>query len=447
MYDLIGLSGVVMVKIYSDTTFICYATSKQQHKFKSQNSDKIMIEVDQIIKIDDPVYADSLSFSASNQQLEAFMERIGGNDSQVRSNRQLYPYPENLYIFVLDTGIARHRDLNINEILSRNFVPVPNTEIIDTTDWADRNFVGHGTHVAGTIGGRNESFGVAPGVRVIAHKVLGDDGSGRTSYQVESLTAIQNFKRQNTNAQILVNMSLGISVRECTQTDPFYTLIRELTDTGVTIIVSAGNSTHNVSVHSPARIPSAITVGAYAYERPTVLNPNGNRIGAGLNNRISTFSNYGRGVDIMAPGVGIYSTNLNNQYLRLNGTSMSTPVVTGAVALMLTRQANTNSNTTLNPQQIKDKLRQDAFNSFNNSRNPEIIMENTMFSLCWELPTSRFSERHCNIRWNNPSGRFDNPYQNTCPRPNGNNDAYQHTYPYGLYIGSYVKDGETIQNY
>lgn len=193
--------------------------------------------------------------------------------------------------------------------------------------------------------------------------------------------------------------------------------INELITMGITFVTSAGNFTHNVLVNKIGRCPDVITVGSYAFVEA------GKSKRGEINDNIAFTSNYGRGVDIMAPGVDIRSTVPNNSYGLKSGTSMAAPVVTGAIALMLSVEAKRNPSIILTPLEIKNRLREDAEYSFNDSRNPTIILKNPRFSKCW---TKTFSESECNKWW-----------LATLPE----------TYPYSVYIGRYTKDGETIQNY
>jgi subtilisin family serine protease len=350
-----------------------------------------------------------------------FMTRIGANTSLSRTDSTL-SYKD-IYVFVFDTGTEEHPLLNINKVHSRDFtVPEnlqngrPNPLFRDgwRTDSNDRNRIilsGHGTHVAGTIGADDTDnarfpvkFAVAPKVQVVAYKVL----PGNSETMEKALTSLERFRDSNKSAKIIANMSLEF--RSPTRLFGFERTINRLaSEKNITFIAAAGNSTQNSSRVSPARLDSVITVGSYN--------------NFNLPNRLSWFSNYGANVDIMAPGERIFSTWLNNTFLSIQGTSMSAPIVAGACVNMLAVEARRNPTNVLTPQQIKNRLREDAINSSNDnsgpnnaSRNPRILMPER---ICPEPPEECIT-----------SGTD----ANTVPFPE--------TFPYSVYIGRYI-----AQNY
>lgn len=434
----------------------CYATEDEIDKFMNSNPGKVNQEINDIIEIPDD----------ERQQIEDINEEIDGDRSISRS-RSLDPYPhikrigaldkteninypDNLFVFVLDTGVyKKHKDLNINTEYSMNFTDSP-------VGWDDSH--GHGTHVSGTIGAKDSTFAVAPGVQIIMHKVLGDNGRGDTKSLVDSLNEIKKFKKNNPSAKIVVNMSMGFSMSRSQALMANYkngnvsnppklliqeVLIKNLIKEGITFILAAGNETTDTSVSIPARIPEAITVGAYGYRGSS----------PSTDNSIATFSNFGSLIDIMAPGVNIYSTwhgyitddndykvdsNNTTVYNSLSGTSMATPVVVGAVVNMIAVEAIKNPNKILTPQEIKDRLRSDAENSYAANTNEKIKMDNPNKYLCWK-PSSEFKIDDCDKWWFKP----------TVDR-NGNiiaASSLDQTYPYSIYIGRYTKNGELISNY
>jgi len=164
---------------------------------------------------------------------------------------------------------------------------------------------GHGTHVAGTIGG--STYGVAKGVQLRAVRVLNCSGSGSTSGIINAL----NWLRTNHAANSVANMSLGGG-----RSTALNTAATNLINSGVYLAVAAGNENQDACNVSPASTPLAYTTAASA-----------------SNDTRASFSNWGSCVDGYAPGVSIKSAWLSNGTNTISGTSMATPHVTGVAAL------------------------------------------------------------------------------------------------------------------
>ena len=170
---------------------------------------------------------------------------------------------------------------------------------------------GHGTHVAGTIGGT--TYGVAKGVSLIPVKVFACSGSTTTSAVIAGLDWIINDHAAGVPA--VANMSIGGQV-----SDALDAAVNAVIADGVTVVVAAGNASSDSCNSSPSRVAAAITVGA-----------------SQVDDGVAAYSNYGPCNDLFAPGTNILSAwnASDTASLALSGTSMATPHVTGAVARLL----------------------------------------------------------------------------------------------------------------
>jgi subtilisin family serine protease len=205
--------------------------------------------------------------------------------------------------YIVDTGIrADHQDMAGR--VSGGF-----TSINDGNGTGDCN--GHGTHVAGTVGG--STYGVAKDVRLIPVRVLGCNGSGTWSGVISGLDFIAGQHVPGTPA--VANMSLGGGASSSVDL-----AVRNVVSRGVSVVVAAGNSSTDACTSSPAREPAAITVAA-----------------TDSIDQQAYFSNFGSCVDIYAPGVGIPSAwhTSRTATASLSGTSMAAPHVAGAAARVL----------------------------------------------------------------------------------------------------------------
>lgn len=183
---------------------------------------------------------------------------------------------------------------------------------------------GHGTHVAGIVAGDSSTItGVAPDASLIAYKVLGANGSGSDSNVLAAVerAADPNGDGNTSDHVDIANLSLGGGGNP---DDPLSEAIDNATAAGVTFAIAAGNSGAFHTISSPGTARSAITVGA-----------------SDLNDAITSFSSRGPNTknlaikpDVVAPGLSILSSYPGNRYATLSGTSMATPHVTGAAALL-----------------------------------------------------------------------------------------------------------------
>ncbi|MCW2278221.1 S8 family serine peptidase [Heliophilum fasciatum] len=208
-------------------------------------------------------------------------------------------------VAVIDTGVATHSD-----------IPVAGGASFGYNSYIDDN--GHGTHVAGIIGARNNTLGtvgIAPDAQIYAVKVLDASGSGYLS------DVIAGVDWAITNQMHIINMSLGMS----TSSSLLESAVNKAYSQGILVVAAAGNSGTSTgtsdSVEYPAKYDSVIAVAA-----------------TDSANQRGYFSSTGPDVEVAAPGVNIYSTYLNNTYATMSGTSMAAPYVAGDLALL--KEAN-----------------------------------------------------------------------------------------------------------
>lgn len=241
-------------------------------------------------------------------------------------------------VAVLDTGVdTSHPELTDSIAGGKSFTRT-------SKNYLDEN--GHGTHVSGIItangiGGvdyYNEqklSTGVAPGTKIWMGKVCNPSGLCWTSDIAKGIEYVVNY---NKSKIISISLGGGGTTADNCDTDYLATKVNWAVNNGVTVVVAAGNN--GASVSSPACASGAIAVGA--------VNNSDNR---------ASFSGVGKALDIMAPGVSIYSTIPRNSYASWSGTSMATPHVAATIALM--RQKNNSLNDTT----IKNILYSTAVNA------------------------------------------------------------------------------------
>jgi len=207
-----------------------------------------------------------------------------------------------VYAYIIDTGIrSTHSELGGRVVGGY-------TAIADSNGTNDCN--GHGTHVAGTVAG--STYGMANRATLVPVRVLDCGGSGSWSGVVAGLDYVAG---DTTRRPAVANMSLGGGV-----TSTVNDAVQRAIAAGVTVAVAAGNENTDACTRSPASAPNAITVGATAN-----------------NDARASFSNYGTCVDLFGPGVNITSSWITNDTSlnTISGTSMATPHVAGAVALIL----------------------------------------------------------------------------------------------------------------
>lgn len=231
---------------------------------------------------------------------------------------------------IIDTGIdTKHPDLTLN-------IKGGVSTVGYTKSYNDDN--GHGTHVAGIAAALNNNFGVVgvgPQIDLYGVKVLDRRGSGYLSDVIEGLDwAIKNGMQ-------VVNMSLGTS----SDVQSFREAVARVNSAGIVQVAAAGNS--GGSVIYPAAYPEVIAVSA-----------------TDKTDTITSWSSRGPEVDLAAPGVDIYSTYKGSTYQTLSGTSMASPHVAGAAALVLSvpGKCDYNSDSVCSPAEVQQRLEATAEN-------------------------------------------------------------------------------------
>lgn len=224
---------------------------------------------------------------------------------------------EGVVVAIIDTGCQTdHPDLAGRIIGGKNF---SSDYSKDPNKYEDNN--GHGTHVAGTIAAIENSTGVvgaAPLVNLLIVKVLDKNGSGSYQSIIDGINYAVAWRGSKGEKVRAISMSLGGP----SNVEKLHDAVKNAVNNNVLVICAAGNEGDNSSKTNeysyPAAYNEAIAVGAVDF-----------------NKTIAKFSNSNDNVDLVAPGVGILSTYIGGKYATLSGTSMATPHVSGAAALII----------------------------------------------------------------------------------------------------------------
>lgn len=218
---------------------------------------------------------------------------------------------KNVKIAVIDSGCdLNHKDLTDRIIGGRNFTLEDGGNIDKFQDYN-----GHGTHVCGTIAASEDGhgiIGVAPDAKLIILKVLDKNGEGSINSIINAIYYAISLKVD------IISMSLG-TTRDILV---LHQAIIDAVNNNILVVCAAGNEGDNNATTNEFSYPGAynevISVGAVDFQKSA-----------------ARFTNTNKEVDVVAPGVNIVSTYLNGQYAKLSGTSMATPHVSGALALLI----------------------------------------------------------------------------------------------------------------
>jgi serine protease len=254
-------------------------------------------------------------------------------------------------IAVVDSGIIDHPDLALRVLPGYDFISDPSIAGDGNGRDSNPNDEGgesgfHGSHVAGTIGAQtNDGAGVAGvnwNARIVSARALGITGGGSFADIIDALVWAAGFQYDdnslpdNPNPAQVINMSLGGNINQPCPSDA-QPIFQQLAENNIIVVVAAGNASEDMSTTFPANCEGVITVGA--------TGPTGER---------APYSNFGAGIEVMAPGgdvtkvfefngrrlpAGVLSTVLNDQgqpdFTFYNGTSIASPHIAGLVSLML----------------------------------------------------------------------------------------------------------------
>ena len=275
-------------------------------------------------------------------------------------NVKPYIQGQGIGVAVIDSGVNPNGDLYTNMGVNRQ---VADIRFNSDYNQSPSDGYGHGTHVAGIIGGDGSEssgkyIGVAPMVNIINVKVSNDDGSARMQDVVQGLQWV--LENKDTYNIRVVNLSLNSAVAESYNTSPLDAAVEILWFNSIVVVVSAGN-TGSGTIYPPANDPFVITVGAMDDKGTAVI----------TDDMLANFSAYGNiengsvKPDLVAPGKNIIARIVNQnmglagshpankvgtQYFKMSGTSMAAPMVSGAVALLLQDEPG------LTPDQVKYRL-------------------------------------------------------------------------------------------
>lgn len=247
-------------------------------------------------------------------------------------------------VAIIDTGIdPDHPDLNVSETgvhFFTRFTGPPNKRIGTDDNFADD--AGHGSHVAGIVGALDNDFGVvgvAPGATLWGVKVLDSGGYGTVADIAKGIDWVVTHNRDNDNDIEVINMSLGLQGTSSV----LRTAVQSAVDAGIVVVVAAGNDGQDIygpdgifdtaDDFIPAAYPEAMTISAMV-ETDGIPGGFGPGTLDGPDDSFAAFSNYSSSsaIDLVLPGVNLWSAWYDGSYVQLSGTSMAAPHAAGLAA-------------------------------------------------------------------------------------------------------------------
>jgi subtilisin family serine protease len=307
--------GITVKRIFEAATsgFSVHVDANKVKKFLvdiENDNDIEWVEPDPTIQRADPApttnYGSGEYMPWGVDQIDAeVFTQLGDDDAT------LAHYTQRVHVFVLDSGIE---NLDVNVCETRSFL----------ANGATGDNIGHGTHIAGTIGAKDNLEGiqgVAPNACLHDYRVTNNAGVTKLSTVVDAVDHITALKQAYPDWPMVVNISLGVDVGT-TEYNALDEAIQASINAGVTYVLAAGNDAIDASTVTPAHVGDAITVAAHDTEAV-----------------FARFSNHGALIDLAAPGVDVMSlpnmTATKTDLSEMSGTSMAASHVSGAAALYL----------------------------------------------------------------------------------------------------------------
>jgi serine protease AprX len=291
-----------------------------------------------------------IHYIMGDSEVQSHMDIVGKSLHINRLNHSSYS-GEGVGIAIMDTGIFPHVDFlkpSMRLVAFKDFIHKKKEPYDDN---------GHGTFVAGVAAGSGYASGgkyrgVAPDADIIGVKVMAKNGSGNTTDILAGFQWVVDHK-ERLNIKVL-SLSFGIHPQNIKGLDVLSMAVEEIWKKGITVVASAGNGGPEKStITSPGGSPSVITVGALDDKRTIDI---GDDVVAEISSRGPSYTG-SRKPDIMAPGINVTSVNADTKYSAnqfslenvelyrsMSGTSVSAPIVSGMVALLLQKNKNWNPN-------------------------------------------------------------------------------------------------------